>query len=107
MYTAFLYIEDDTGITWPSLVSWALDQQHLEPLGFSRGFYRTEVQLFHTVGITMTNATQILSWATSLEEGQSFRHVYDTRGSCCKIADHGKSCGLIQVGRAGTLATGS
>ena len=43
MYTTYIYIEDDTGLQWSALVSWALDQQVLEPLGFSRGFYRTEV----------------------------------------------------------------
>ncbi|CAL5222120.1 g4436 [Coccomyxa viridis] len=43
LYTTYIYMEDDTGLRWSSLVSWALDQQILEPLGFSRGFYRTEI----------------------------------------------------------------
>ena len=44
LYNTYIYVEDDTGLHWSTLVSWALDQQVLEPLGFSRGFYRTEVQ---------------------------------------------------------------
>jgi hypothetical protein len=42
-YSTYIYIEDDTFISWPSLVSWALDSEVLQPLGFMRGFYRTEV----------------------------------------------------------------
>jgi hypothetical protein len=38
-----MYLEDDTLVPWPALVSWAYDTEVLEPLGFMRGFYRTEV----------------------------------------------------------------
>jgi hypothetical protein len=38
-----MYLEDDTLVPWPALVSWAFDTEVLEPLGFMRGFYRTEV----------------------------------------------------------------
>ena len=38
-----MYIEDDTRIPWPTLKSWAEDACMLEPLGFQRGIYRTEV----------------------------------------------------------------
>lgn len=41
-YTTVLYMEDDTRMPWPSLVSWALDTQLLEPFNFTRCFYRTE-----------------------------------------------------------------
>ncbi|KAK9838814.1 hypothetical protein WJX74_003824 [Apatococcus lobatus] len=42
-YTAFIYLEDDMRLTWDSLISWATDQAVLEPLGFQRQFYRTEI----------------------------------------------------------------
>ena len=42
-YTSYMYIEDDTRIPWPTLKSWAEDACMLEPLGFQRGIYRTEV----------------------------------------------------------------
>jgi hypothetical protein len=42
-YSTYMYIEDDTHIPWPALVSWAFDTEVLAPLGFVRGFYRTEV----------------------------------------------------------------
>lgn len=37
-----MYVEDDTRVTWPALVSWAHDTVLLEPLGYLRNFYRTE-----------------------------------------------------------------
>jgi hypothetical protein len=42
-YSTFLYFEDDTFIPWSHLVSWAIDNDILEKLGFSRGVYRTEI----------------------------------------------------------------
>ena len=42
-HTAYVYIEDDTEVLWPALLSWAIDTEALEPLNFQRGFYRTEV----------------------------------------------------------------
>lgn len=42
-YTTFLYMEDDTLIPWSHLVSWAIDNEILEKLGFSRGIFRTEI----------------------------------------------------------------
>lgn len=42
-YTTFLYIEDDTLFPWPQLVSWAIDSEMLEPLNFTRGIFRTEI----------------------------------------------------------------
>jgi hypothetical protein len=42
-YSTYMYLEDDTLVPWPALVSWAFDTEVLEPLGFMRGFYRTEV----------------------------------------------------------------
>lgn len=42
-HTTFVYIEDDTFIPWPTLVSWALDTEVLEPLNLTRSVYRTEI----------------------------------------------------------------
>jgi hypothetical protein len=42
-YSSFMYIEDDTLVPWTNLVSWAIDTEVLEPLGFTRGVYRTEI----------------------------------------------------------------
>jgi hypothetical protein len=42
-YLTYMYLEDDTLVPWPAMVSWAFDTEVLEPLGFMRGFYRTEV----------------------------------------------------------------
>jgi hypothetical protein len=44
-YTSFIYMEDDTHLTWPSVVSWALDTEILEPMNFTRCIYRTEVDV--------------------------------------------------------------
>lgn len=41
-YSTFMYLEDDTLVPWPTLVSWAIDTEVLEPLGFTRGIFRTE-----------------------------------------------------------------
>jgi len=48
-YTTYITIEDDTFVPWSALLSWALDTAILEPLGFTRGIYRTEVALDGTV----------------------------------------------------------
>lgn len=41
-YSTYLYVEDDTRVPWPALVSWAHDTAVLAPLGYQRNFYRTE-----------------------------------------------------------------
>lgn len=41
--TSVLYMEDDTKLSWPALLSWALDTEVLEPLNFTRCFVRTEI----------------------------------------------------------------
>ena len=41
-YTSYMYNEDDHLITPQGLVSWAIDTELLEPLGFTRGFLRSE-----------------------------------------------------------------
>lgn len=56
-YTAVLYMEDDTFLSWPAIVSWALDTQLLQPLKFTRCFYRTEVH--HATGTKV-----MLDWET-------------------------------------------
>mmetsp|Transcript_1944 Transcript_1944/g.5772 ORF Transcript_1944/g.5772 Transcript_1944/m.5772 type:complete len:368 (+) Transcript_1944:50-1153(+) len=43
-HTAFIYLEDDTEVGWETLLSWAIDAPALEDMGFSRGFWRTEVE---------------------------------------------------------------
>jgi hypothetical protein len=42
-YTSIFYMEDDTHLSWPTVISWALDTEVLEPLNFTRCIYRTEV----------------------------------------------------------------
>ena len=42
-YTLFVYMEDDLELTWAALQAWALDESLLAPLGYHRGFVRTEV----------------------------------------------------------------
>jgi hypothetical protein len=42
-YSAIFYMEDDTRLDWPAVVSWALDTEVLEPHNLTRCFYRTEV----------------------------------------------------------------
>lgn len=42
-HTAFVYLEDDTEVGWDNMLSWAIDAPALEDMGFSRGFWRTEV----------------------------------------------------------------
>lgn len=42
-YSSVIYMEDDTLLTWTAIISWARDTVVLEPLGFIRCFYRTEI----------------------------------------------------------------
>lgn len=42
-YTSVVYLEDDTRLSWASLVSWAVDSEVLEPLEWTRCMFRTEV----------------------------------------------------------------
>ena len=42
-YSAVVYIEDDTRLSWPAVVSWALDTEILEPRNMLRCIFRTEV----------------------------------------------------------------
>ncbi|KAK9861938.1 hypothetical protein WJX84_001197 [Apatococcus fuscideae] len=42
-YTAFVYLEDDIPMHWHTLLSWAHDNEALEPRGLQRQFYRTEI----------------------------------------------------------------
>ncbi len=90
MYTAYLYVEDDTGIMWPSLVSWALVEKHFAPLGFSLGFYRTEVQPPHRPLEILLLGLPNVYVVANLYEGLTqlsppVRQVFGTRGSCYQI----------------------
>ena len=42
-YTTFMYLEDDIPMQWQTLLSWAHDNEALEPMGLQRQFYRTEI----------------------------------------------------------------
>lgn len=39
-----LPLQDDCRVSWPALVSWAVDTRLLEPQNFTRCFFRTEVR---------------------------------------------------------------
>ena len=41
-HTLFMYIEDDSGLSWPALKAWARDESLLKPLGLHRGFVRVQ-----------------------------------------------------------------
>jgi len=38
----FMYVEDDVLVRWDTVLAWAADDAMLAPLGFQRGFFRTE-----------------------------------------------------------------
>ena len=59
-YTSLIYMEDDTPLSWPTLMSWALDTEVLEPLNFTRCMYRTEVD--HKIG-----RTNIFDWMVPVQ----------------------------------------
>lgn len=42
-FSAFMHLEHDVEVTWAALQAWAADSALLEPLGFRRGFVRTEI----------------------------------------------------------------
>ena len=42
-HTLFIYMEADLELQWPALQAWAQDEEILAPLGFHRGFVRTEI----------------------------------------------------------------
>ena len=37
-----MYVEDDVLVRWDTVLAWAADEALLAPLGFQRGFFRTE-----------------------------------------------------------------
>ena len=42
-YSAYMHMEHDVEGTWAAVGAWAADNALLEPLGFQRGFVRTEI----------------------------------------------------------------
>jgi hypothetical protein len=87
-HTAVVYMEDDTRLAWSSLVSWAFDTEILEPLNFTRCFFRTETSatkgtsnmLDWTMPLVLTNKNTVdaylkekaTSTKTSLRTGSLF-----------------------------------
>lgn len=71
-YTSIIYMEEDTRLSWPALISCALDTEVLEPLNFTRCIFRTEVD--HKIG-----RTNIFDWMVpvQLRDGNTLR-VVDT-----------------------------
>ena len=57
-YTSVLYMEDDTRLSWPAVVSWALDTEVLAPLNFTRCMYRTEVDI-------QTGGPNLMDWTST------------------------------------------
>mmetsp|Transcript_6346 Transcript_6346/g.18245 ORF Transcript_6346/g.18245 Transcript_6346/m.18245 type:complete len:432 (-) Transcript_6346:294-1589(-) len=80
-HTAFIYLEDDTEISWEALLSWGADAEALAPLGFQRGFFRTEVrhdgrEVLLDVGETIN----MTDWKRTVE--------VDCRAApCCQVED--------------------
>ena len=71
-YTSIIYIEDDTRLSWPALISWALDMEVLEPLNFTRCIFRTEVD--HKIG-----RTNIVDWMVLVQlRDENTLRVVDT-----------------------------
>ena len=62
-YALFVYMEDDLHLTWPALQAWAYDEGLLAPLGFHRGFVRTEVAHWdgHIMAFEQPNTVSIPS----------------------------------------------
>ena len=63
-FTAFVYTEDDQEILWPTLQSRSRDTEALEPLGFQRGFMRTEIEPNDgaTVSLDVTDQINMTDW---------------------------------------------
>lgn len=59
-FTSIIYMEDDTRLSWPAVVSWALDTEVLAPLNFTRCIYRTEVDV-------ETGGGNMLDWSSPLQ----------------------------------------
>lgn len=59
-FTSIIYMEDDTRLSWPAVISWALDTEVLTPLNFSRCIYRTETDV-------ETGGSNILDWTRPLD----------------------------------------
>ena len=62
LYTAYMYMEDDTEVPWKAMLSWADATPRLDPLGFIFGFYRTEVSAAGE--IVLMDATRCIDLAT-------------------------------------------
>ena len=96
-YTTVIYLEDDTRLSWTMVISWAIDSEIMEPLGFTRCFYRTEVS-------PDTGNPNLLDWKFShnitkfplLDISKTNPSGYEdlvrrTRGFACGILRNGSS----------------
>jgi len=82
-HTAFLYLEDDTEVTWEALHSWGSDAPLVEAAGLQRGFWRTEVD---------DNGMEVMMDAGSGVDGSvsEWKRVLEvdcTAGPCCELED--------------------
>jgi hypothetical protein len=75
-------MQDDMRVTWPALVSWAVDTRLLEPQNFTRCFFRSEV-------IPTNGGVSLLDW-----------HLQNMGGP--PAMDIGPQSGLLKVDAAKT-----
>lgn len=82
-YTSYLYIEDDTHVSWAALKSWSEDILALEPLGFQRGIFRTETSSTsgHPVLMDLFTRLNITSYSKTV-------HIAESSATCAHSSDN-------------------
>jgi hypothetical protein len=97
---AMLYCaQDDTRVTWPALVSWAIDTRLLAPWNFSLCFYRTEVDpksgglrlmdYRHGLDVVHNTTNMILDMAT-LDPARYAQQAHELQNRSCGVHSSGQ-----------------
>jgi hypothetical protein len=91
--------QDDTRMTWPTLVSWAIDTRVLAPWNFTRCFYRTEVDpqsggfrlmdYRHGLDVVHNTTNMILDMAT-LDPARYTQQAHDLQKKSCGAHNNGQ-----------------
>jgi len=95
-YTAVVYLEDDTHLTWGALTSWALDTEILQPLNFTRCIYRTEISPHtgHPVAMDWVEPVSVEVHGRSIDVSVENPSTYEEVSR--RVA--GRMCGPIREG---------
>jgi hypothetical protein len=93
-----LAAQDDTRVTWPTLVSWAIDTKFVSRYNYSRCFYRTEIDPTRGTMRLMDYKHGIDVRPAGLDVKLDFQNLDATLYSRTVEMLHGKACGVFPNG---------